>query len=510
VIIAGIHTHACVRQAALEAHERGIEVWIAADAVGSPEPLHAAQTEIYLEKRAIAFLSTDEILTRLDGGDTRSDHPVDRILAGAAVPEGSMRDRAAILEKAAELILSRASDLAARLVADTGKPIAQARDEAGRVAALFRSVARRSATQHLEEREPEALVVRRPHGVVAVITPWNNPLAIFAGQFAPAFVYGNAVIWKPAVEGTQCAIQLRELLLEAGVPSAALQIAAGGGRTGMALASHPAVDAVCFTGANKNGWKMAQICAAAHKPLQAELGGNNGAILWCEGARLESAAGAIASAAFGFAGQRCTATRRVIVPAAGFELALAALQRATADIVWGDPWNEGTEAGPLVSAAAAARVAAVVDRARQAGCKVFQPHLETQGALVSSGAYYPPSLVICDDLKAEIAQEETFGPVLVVQSARDWKEAMDLLNGVRQGLAACLFCDDHALQERFLLEARAGILKINQATAGAGADVPFGGWKHSGIGTPQHGRSNLEFFTRTQTLYRGEPEGPEV
>lgn len=552
VIIAGVHTHACIRQSALDAYQRGIEVWVATDATGSPEPLHAAQTEIYLRQRSIGFFTTDEILEHLDGRlrgadaqcselpsvtvhdeasngtggrlhvhfspsardvvrwkcESPSPHQIDEAVREAehsGNESGCLQKRLAILEKAAEMLLQRSQLFAGRLAAETGKPIRHAREEVGRTAALFKAVARRAAAQSLVEVESEARIERRPHGVVAAITPSNNPLAIFAGQFAPAFAFGNAVVWKPALPGLPAAFDLWKLLLEAGVPPGSLQITGGDDEAGMELAGHPGIDAVCFTGSNRNGWKVVQICAAGCKPLQAELGGNNAAIIWLDAADVEGAAGAISAAAFGCAGQRCTATRRVILPDPLFDRAYDALHRAASSVAWGDPEREGTECGPMISASAVARVAGVVERAKKAGCAVMQPHLELQGDLQEAGAYYPPTLVVCDNARAEIVQEETFGPVLVIQRARDWAHAMELMNGVRHGLAGALFSSNPQLQARFLREAKAGILKINQSTVGAGVDVPFGGWKHSGLGIPQHGRANLEFFTRMQTIYNTKP-----
>jgi acyl-CoA reductase-like NAD-dependent aldehyde dehydrogenase len=216
---------------------------------------------------------------------------------------------------------------------------------------------------------------------------------------------------------------------------------------------------------------------------------------------------AIVEAAFGFAGQRCTATRRLIILDELLPSARPSLTNLTAALTWGSPHAEATQVGPLLSSSRVERVADQVERAKAAGCEVVQPHLESRRAWPTGGAYYPPTLVLCDDPKAEIVQEETFGPVLVVQKAKDFTEAMELLNGVSQGLAASLFCGEARLQEQFLRDAKAGITKIDQATADAGADVPFGGWKSSGIGTPQHGLSNVEFFTRMQTVYRSKDDG---
>jgi acyl-CoA reductase-like NAD-dependent aldehyde dehydrogenase len=262
------------------------------------------------------------------------------------------------------------------------------------------------------------------------------------------------------------------------------------------------VKAVSFTGSSANGWKVMHLCGSQHKWLQAELGGNNGAIVCPDAEDLAGVARQIVEAAFVFAGQRCTATRRVIVLEAIYDSFLPLLQTSTAELTWGNPEDERTQVGPLLSRARAERVALLVERARAAGATVCQPHLHPAATGRPEGAaYHAPTLVLCDQPDSEIVQEETFGPVLVVQRARDWAEALQLLNGVRHGLAAACFTRDAGTRERFLAEARAGILKINRATADAGVDVPFGGWKGSGIGVPQHGAANVEFYTRFQSVY---------
>jgi acyl-CoA reductase-like NAD-dependent aldehyde dehydrogenase/nicotinamidase-related amidase len=514
IIIAGVHTHTCVRQAALDAYQLGLATWIAAEAIASYEPLEAAQTDLYLQHRGIKFVPTHQLFDRLDvhispadDDVTTSAQQVDNAVrtARSALVDffsTSLESRLTVLENAARLLEQRATDFAAQLTAEVRKPIRQARGEVERAIQLFRAVARRVAGQTLQEQTPEARVIRRPHGVVALITPWNNPLAIPAGQLAPALAYGNSVIWKPAAAGLAVARNLQQILLRAGLPTPWLQIVPGGDDAGLEVIAHRGVDAVTFTGSSANGWKVLHVCGGQHKPLQAELGGNNGAIVGADCADLETVARQIAEAAFGFAGQRCTATRRAIVLDAAYDSFLAQLEKCTAALVWGMPENEATQVGPLLSPARAERVASIVTRARAEGFTVLQPHLESQPP--PTKAHHPPTLILCDRPDAEIVQEETFGPVLVVQRARDWDHAIELLNGVRHGLAAACFTRDPHPQQRFLAEARAGILKINRATADAGVDVPFGGWKNSGSGAPQHGIANIEFYTRLQTIYAAE------
>ncbi|HVS02111.1 MAG TPA: aldehyde dehydrogenase family protein, partial [Thermoanaerobaculia bacterium] len=337
-------------------------------------------------------------------------------------------------------------------------------------------------------------------GVVALVTPWNNPIAVPLGKLAPALALGNAVVWKPAPAGAARALSVARWLAEAGLPPGVLTVVCGGRATAELLLSHPGVDAITLTGGEAAGVTAGAIALSRGVPLQAELGGNNGAIVWGD-ADLPAAAAAIAEGAFGFAGQRCTATRRAIVDRSCLPSFLERLEAAVAALPWGDPLAEETVVGPLPSAASLRRVEGVVERARGDGCEVLTPHLAAAGGAPSGGFYHPPVLVLAEDPAAEVVQEETFGPVLVVQPAAGWEEALELLDGVRQGLAAALFSPSPERRRSFLRRARAGVLKLDAATAGVDAALPFGGWKRSGIGPPEHGEGDLLAFTRAQAIY---------
>ena len=355
----------------------------------------------------------------------------------------------------------------------------------------------------LESRCVADVMMRyRPVGVTSIITPWNNPIAIPIGKIAPALFYGNTVVWKPAPAGSSLAIRTVELLQKAGCPPGAVNLVCGNRSTSLTLMADPEVDAATISGSLATGYAAQDICASRHIPLQAELGGNNAAIVW-DDCDFQEAAFRIADAAFGFAGQRCTANRRVIVDARRYDLFLKHLESAVARLVWNDPLDPKTEVGPLISLNACSRVHALVERARTKAELVLTPHRSDPiyKVLTGKGAYLPPAIICCNNPGDEAVQEETFGPVLVVQRAGDWNKAMDLCNGVRQGLVAALFSHVKEIQQRFLEEAQAGILKINAGTADASAEAPFGGWKASGIGPPGHGPSDREFFTRTQAAY---------
>jgi acyl-CoA reductase-like NAD-dependent aldehyde dehydrogenase len=267
--------------------------------------------------------------------------------------------------------------------------------------------------------------------------------------------------------------------------------------------SRGAVDAVTLSGSLAAGYAAQELCARRHLPLQAELGGNNAAIV-CGDADLAAAAQAVAAAAFGFAGQRCTANRRVIVDDAVYDAFLDALKRAAAALAWGDPGDDATEIGPVISMAAHSRIAGFTGRAEHAGHRVWRPlGMQPHDSGCSAGAYSPPTIVCCDDAAHEIVQEETFGPVLVVQRAVGWDEAVELCNGVRQGLVAALFSRDKSRWEDFQERVHVGILKRNAATADVSAQLPFGGWGASGLGPSEHGSGDAEFYSRRQAVYGG-------
>jgi acyl-CoA reductase-like NAD-dependent aldehyde dehydrogenase len=338
--------------------------------------------------------------------------------------------------------------------------------------------------------------------VVAAVTPWNNPVAIPIGKIAPALAWGNAVVWKPSPPATRIALTVLELARRAGLAEGLINLVAGGRATAEALMSSEGVDGVSLSGSSAAGWTAQEICARRRVALQAELGGNNAAIVW-EGADLPRAADLVTRAAFSFAGQRCTANRRVIVDARSLDPIVDALAAAARRLHWGDPLDPSTDVGPLISPEARARVAASIERAAADGDRILTPHAAERAAaaLRESGSYLPPTLVVSRRPGSPIVQEESFGPVLVVQAARDFDHALELLNGARQGLVAALFAGSERLREQFFREARAGVLKWNQATAGTDFSAPFGGWKASGVGPPERGPGDAQFYTRIQALY---------
>jgi alpha-ketoglutaric semialdehyde dehydrogenase len=528
VIVAGVHLHTCVRTVAAESLERGWQVVVADRAVASNDPVYAAATRRWLSERNVEFLGTPEIFSRLDGHTAsplvhRSPRETENILfetrvsdanqitAAAGFAQAASKKwrqtnfllRAHVWDNVATGLETAALGLALQMAFEIGKPIAHGLEEVRRAAANIRDVFRRAAAHKFTTREPAGIIRHEPVGVVALISPWNNPVAIPIGKIAPALAYGNTVVWKPAPAATQIAKTILRIMHAAGVPEGAVQLVTGDHTTAQSLAAAPQINAVSITGSIRAGHAIQEICARRFLPLQAELGGNNAAIIW-DVADLPRAAAQIAGGAFGFAGQRCTANRRVIVNAAHLKSCVATLKEASEKLAWGDPLEQGIDIGPVIDTGKRDEQMALITEAQNSGAASHVEFLFNGRAnepWVKAGAYACPVIAVCDQPAHPLVQEETMSPLLVVQPAETFERALELCNGVRHGLAAALFSQAADRQQQFLAGAQAGIVKINSATAGADVSLPFGGWKMSGFGPPEHGPGDVQFYTRQQAVY---------
>ena len=530
VVLAGIYTHACVRATALDAYRRGFRVVIATDAVGSTDAVHARLTLDYLEGRAARGLPAAAILDLLaksapgdgvaGGGIARATwlhrNPANWSEVLREVPVGCARDVARAAERARragawgatplaqrlqrlqrwldELTAARDS-LLALLVRDVAKPVVEARAEFDYAAALLRHAIE---SLELEERPAARARLRvrhRPVGVVALVTPWNNPLAIAVGKLAPALGYGNTVVWKPALPGTRIAELVLETLVAAGLGEM-VALVPGDGETGRWLTLQPGIDAVSFTGSMAAGRRVAAACAATDKPLQAELGGNNAVVVMGD-VDAQAVARELATAAFSFSGQRCTAPRRVIVEKPVFARFEAALVQATRALKLGAPGEEDVRIGPLISREQQERIAASL--ALPSGGRIACGGSVPEG--FAHGCWFEPTIVVEPHPSSSLVREESFGPIAVLLAADGLEHALALCNDVDHGLVAALFSADPGAQQRFLDAAQAGMLAINRARPAFDAAAPFAGWKRSGRGPPEHGRWDREFYARAQAIY---------
>jgi acyl-CoA reductase-like NAD-dependent aldehyde dehydrogenase len=426
--------------------------------------------------------------------------------AAAAAPDWASRSplgRAAILERAAALVDERWEILARALTMEEGKAIRDARGEAKRAATILRYYAGECARpigEQFASADPTMLIhtSREPVGVVCAITPWNFPIAIPIWKIAPALAFGNTVVWKPATQTPLCAVLLTELLTDAGLPSGVLNLVTGkASMIGDALLDDSRLDAVTFTGSTAVGERI-RVRAAQHGvKSQLELGGNNPAIVLAD-ADIDRAAQMIARAAMFSTGQRCTATSRAIVAQECLEVFTARVVKVASGMVVGDPLDDDTDVGPLASREQFDSVSAYLVRAREEGLEILlggEPGDPAEGYFVAPTIYADPlgnSTLSC---------EEVFGPVLGIIPARDADHALSLANDTEYGLSASVFTTDLASAVRLSRGLEAGVVHVNDESAGAEPHVPFGGVKASSSGSREQGRAALEFFTETKTTY---------
>jgi acyl-CoA reductase-like NAD-dependent aldehyde dehydrogenase/nicotinamidase-related amidase len=547
VVLAGLYTHGCIRATATDAYQKGYTVLLAAEGIASTDPQHELVSRQWLDGRVARLLANAQILATIgadtsgDSAGSGSDMPaahiagawIDALLlptrdlfdpcdatrrlarvpvadsalvaraveaaGNAGIAWGAMpiAERAQLIEAWAQVVELQREAWAGLVARQVGKPIGDAREEMERTVGHLRSCAGLAAMEWESHRGGSLVTRHCPRGTIAVITPWNNPVALPVAKIAAALLFGNSVVWKPALPAPEVARAVVDSLVAAGMPPGLLSMVFGDAATAQALIAHPAVAAVTITGSQRAGLDASLLCARRGIPLQAELGGNNAAVVMAD-ADLDAAARALAGSAFGFAGQRCTATRRIVVEESVRERFTALLLREVAALPVGDPLDPATRVGPLVSAVQRNQVAAAVRRALDSD----GGHLLCGGTIpAGKGSWYPPTLVAGLEADAALVQEESFGPVAVILGAAGFTDAMQLCNDVSQGLVASFFGRDPAQQKLFLAQAQAGILRLNPAAFPVAADAPFGGWKTSGMGPPEHGRWDRDFFARPQAIY---------
>jgi acyl-CoA reductase-like NAD-dependent aldehyde dehydrogenase len=429
--------------------------------------------------------------------------------AAAAFPEWSRTPgpaRAAVFFKAAEALEARTERIAQDMTAEMGKPLREARMEAARTAAIvrfFAGEAYRSIGEVFEASvaDQRLYTLRRPLGVVGLITPWNFPAAIPAWKAAPALIYGNAVVMKLGYEAPRTGLHLAEAFAEAGLPAGVFNVLTGSGsKVGAALVADERVRAISFTGSVEVGHGVREEAIRRGARVQLELGGHNPLIVMAD-AEPDRAAEAAYARAFWSAGQKCTATRRIFVQDGAYdgfrEAFLARIGRGAV----GDPADPATEVGPIVNESQMTGVLDAIERGRSDGGAVAAGGERGGG----DGYLVEPTVFEGVDDRAYLSCEEVFGPVTSLYRFSTLDEALERANAVPFGLSASIFTRDLRTAQRFSQEAQAGILHVNSQTAGADVHVPFGGIKGSGFGPHEQGRAALEFYTEQVTVYQDAP-----
>ena len=440
--------------------------------------------------------ATEQVLAEVrEAGIDEADQAVAR--AKAAFPAWralTPRDRAGILRRLAAAVESHAEELAQLEARNVGKPINDARGEVGLVVDVFNYYA--GAPERLfGETIPVAggvdMTFREPLGVVVLIVPWNFPLPIASWKVAPALAAGNTVVLKPAGLTPLTAIELAKIALEAGLPEGVLNVVVGAGRVvGEHLVEHPDVAKIAFTGSTEVGKRIGALAAQSIKRVTLELGGKSANIIFAD-ADLERAAAAAPLAVFGNAGQDCCARSRILVERSALDRFMQAFEKAVQALRVGDPLNDQTEMGPLVSAEHRAKVASFLDDGSPVAFRGSAP----QGP----GYWFAPTVLCPVSNTDRVAREEIFGPIAAVIPFEDEAEAIRLANDTIYGLSGSIWTSNAGRAMRVARAVETGTLSINSNTS-VRVTTPFGGFKQSGVGR-ELGPHALEHYTELKNVY---------
>ena len=423
------------------------------------------------------------------------------LLGWAATP---IHARGAVLAAAAAVVDQHAEAWGLELTIEEGKTKAEGIGEVRRAAQILRYYAaegdRAAGEIYASPRAGEQiLVTRKPVGVVGVITPFNFPIAIPAWKIAPALVYGNTVVWKPASAVPLLAIRLAEALTEAGLPPGVVNLVIGDAAVGDAVVNHAGIDAVTFTGSTGVGRRIAGAAAARGVPMQAEMGGKNAAVV-LDDADFDLAVEQVLLGAFRSSGQKCTATSRLVLTQGIADRFLQALIASADGLAVGDPAVDATQMGPVISAAAQRYITDGIGTATAQGATVLAGGGRYSDGPLTQGYFVAPTIVELTE-RSDIWEQELFGPVLAVRRAADAEEAFALANDSEFGLSAAVFTQDLTRALQAVEHIDVGVLHVNSESAGADPHVPFGGAKKSGLGPKEQGGAAREFFTHTTTVY---------
>lgn len=400
-------------------------------------------------------------------------------------------------------IEANTDDIAGCMTAEQGKPLTESKAEIGkslREARQMLSFAASHAGSTLPGRTDDFLniIMRRPHGVVLAIAPWNFPVLTPLRKLVPALVTGNAVVLKPSEFSPAAAVAL-VTLSEGILPESAVSLVHGKGQVAARLVSDDRIRAVSFTGSVDTGRKVAIAAAAGLKPVSLELGGKNAAIL-DDVSDLDAALDAIVGAAFQCSGQRCTSISRVIVNRDILDDVVAGFRQRLGNLVAGHGSQAGITLGPITTQDQIDKIDRLVHEATDSGAQCLLGGKRLFPNDAPTGRFFEPTLLLCEDPSNVAVQEEIFGPVLTLQPYGSDDEALALLNNSRFGLTCAVFTDRVRFVSRALSEAQAGMIHINHGTV-PDDNMPFVGIRNSGLGIGSVGASTLDFYTTEHSAY---------
>ena len=412
--------------------------------------------------------------------------------------------RGEIVEKAGDILKSELDDVAKLLTQEEGKTFVEAKGEVYRAYNVLNYTAgqsRRAAGVTIPSELPRnfAYTMRQPLGVVALITPWNFPIAIPAWKIAPALVAGNTVIFKPSSTTPLTAARLVEIFERAGVPPGVLNLLVGSSAdVGDLLMHDRRIRGISFTGSSENGTQIYTTCARRGIKAQCEMGGKNPVIV-LEDADLDLAADGIVSGAFGSTGQRCTATSRAILQESIADKMVGKMVDRVAKWKIGNGLLPDVQMGPAVSEAQLKTVEGYIEAGKREGATLVMGGGKPAG--VPRGYYIEPTIFDGVRPEARISREEIFGPVLSVSRARDYDEALGFANASEYGLTASIYTSDAGRIFDFCERIETGMVHVNSPTVGGEAQIPFGGVKSSGVGEREQGPTVLDFYSDVKVVY---------
>ena len=413
--------------------------------------------------------------------------------------------RCEYLQRAAVILEKRAAEIAEIATREMGKRLIETKGEVLRGAAILRYFAQ-EGYRKLGEVLPSAFqnnlfyTMRVPVGVVGVISPWNFPIAIPIWKIAPALIYGNTVVFKPATETGITGAKLVEVFEEAGVPPGVVNFVTGRGSViGNSLVENQHVDAITFTGSNFVGKNIAKLAVESGKKYQLELGGKNPAIV-LDDADVEQAAQLVVDGAMKQTGQRCTATSRVFVQSTIYESFKEKVLEKVRAITVGDGLKTEITMGPLASKHQFDTVVSYIKTGLEEGATLLYGGKQLTEGVLAGGYFIEPCIFENVTNEMTIAREEIFGPVLCMIKVDSYEEALEQANDTIYGLSASLFTKDLKKALDFAKNSEVGMVQINGETGGAEPQAPFGGMKESSSGTREQGQAAIEFFTAFKTI----------
>jgi alpha-ketoglutaric semialdehyde dehydrogenase len=415
-------------------------------------------------------------------------------------------ERGNLLYKAADILEKNLDDVAETMTKEMGKTLVEAKGETARGVAILRYYAGEGARKmgdFIPASDSEALqfTKRIPLGVVGAITPWNFPVAIPIWKAAPALVYGNTVVLKPATEAAVTAAKVFECFEQAGFPNGVINLITGKGSViGQGLAEHPDVAAVTFTGSNSVGKQIGQTASARGAKYQLEMGGKNPIII-ANDADLDQAVAAVLSGGLKSTGQKCTCSSRVIVQSGVYNQFKDKLVAEVKKIKVGNGLETETWMGPCASEEQYKTVRYYIQKGIEEGADLLIGGEAPNSPEFQQGFYVLPTVFDNVTSSMTIAKEEIFGPVLALMKVESIEEGIEVANDTEFGLSASIFTKDIGKILTFIDDIEAGLVRVNYETAGVELQAPFGGMKASSSHSREQGEAAKEFFTTTKTVF---------